>query len=144
LLLAFDFGLRRIGVASGDVFSGLATPRPPVLVPASGIPWDQVLDTVRRHGPDLLLVGAPYNDDGTPARIAAAADGFAAGLATRSGLPVARVDERFSSVEAASLLKDQRAAGQHRRLRRGDVDSGAAAVILGSWLRQQDSRNRTA
>lgn len=144
LLLAFDFGLRRIGIASGDVFSGSATPRPAVLVPPAGVPWESVLAVVRSHGPDLLLVGAPYNDDGTPARIAPAADRFAAELQVRSGLPVQRVDERYSSVEAASRLKDQRAAGQHRRLRPGDIDSAAAAVILGSWLRQQDSRNRTA
>ena len=139
VVLAFDFGLRRIGIAVGDTVSRSASPRRALLSPASGPDWTAIQREIATTGPDVLLVGAPYNDDGSPSRVAPAADRFAAELATRSGLPVERVDERYSSVEAAGELKSRRASGEmRRRVRPGDVDSAAAAVILGSWLHQQN------
>jgi len=139
VVLAFDFGLRRIGMAVGDTVSRSASPRRALLSPASGPDWTAIQREIATTGPDVLLVGAPYNDDGSPSRVAPAADRFAAELATRSGLPVERVDERYSSVEAAGELKSRRASGEmRRRVRPGDVDSAAAAVILGSWLHQQN------
>jgi putative Holliday junction resolvase len=139
VVLAFDFGLRRIGIAVGDTVSRSAAPRRALLSPASGPDWTAIQREIATTGPDVLLVGAPYNDDGSPSRVAPAADRFAVELATRSGLPVERVDERYSSVEAAGELKSRRASGEmRRRVRPGDVDSAAAAVILGSWLQQQN------
>ncbi len=144
LIMAFDFGLRRIGVATGGPFSAGSTPRRALHCPASGVPWPELLALVRMHGPDLLLVGAPYNDDGTPSRVAAAADRFATELGERSGLPVQRVDERYSSVAAAETLRGQRASGERkRRLQPGDLDSAAAAVILDSWLHEPHRTGRT-
>ena len=139
VVLAFDFGLRRIGMAVGDTVSRSASPRRALLSPASGPDWTAIQREIATTGPDVLLVGAPYNDDGSPSRVAPAANRFAVELATRSGLPVERVDERYSSVEAAGELKSRRASGEmRRRVRPGDVDSAAAAVILGSWLHQQN------
>ena len=139
VVLAFDFGLRRIGIAVGDTVSRSASPRRALLSPASGPDWTAIQREIATTGPDVLLVGAPYNDDGSPSRVAPAANRFALELATRSGLPVERVDERYSSVEAAGELKSRRASGEmRRRVRPGDVDSAAAAVILGSWLHQQN------
>lgn len=84
----------------------------------------------------MLVVGYPYNEDGTPGALAGAADRFAAALAHRAEVAVARVDERGSTQEAAAELKRRRAAGtRRRRVQRQDVDSLAAAIILGRWLR---------
>ncbi len=59
-------------------------------------------------------------------------------LAQRYGLQVERMDEGYSSTEAGSLLREQRASGQRRKaVRKGDVDSAAAAIILESWLGAQ-------
>jgi putative holliday junction resolvase len=136
LVLAFDFGLRRIGIASGDTLTGSAAPLVTVSCGPRGPDWDAVAGAIKRCEPQLLLVGAPYNDDGSEGTLAAAATQFAAQLAQRFGLPVERIDERYSSLEAAAQLKAQRASGQRRRrLVRGDIDSAAAAVILQSWLR---------
>jgi putative Holliday junction resolvase len=136
LVLAFDFGLRRIGIASGDTLTGSAAPLVTVSCGPRGPDWDAIVAVLRRCEPQLLLVGAPYNDDGSPGALAAAADRFAAELADRSALRVERVDERYSSLEAAAQLRDRRAAGQRRRrVQRGDIDSAAAAVFLQSWLR---------
>jgi putative holliday junction resolvase len=137
IVLAFDFGLKRIGLASGDTLTCTAAPLVTVAYLASGPDWPAIQRQVKAIGPDLLVVGAPYNDDGSPGRIAALADAFAAALAERCGLEVARVDERYSSTAAHSLLREQRASGQRRKqVRKGDLDSAAAAVMLQSWLAQ--------
>ena len=87
------------------------------------------------YRPALLVVGYPYNEDGTPGKLAAAANRFAHDLAQRSGLSVERVDERYSSQEAATELKLRRAAGIRRhRVAAKDIDSLAAAIILERWL----------
>ncbi|MEJ0100187.1 MAG: Holliday junction resolvase RuvX [Pseudomonadota bacterium] len=138
LILAFDFGLKRIGIAGGDTLTRSAAPRITVAHHASGPDWPAIEREVSRFGPDLLLVGAPYNDDGSPGSLAAAADAFAKDIATRTGKAVARVDERYSSTAAHSLLREQRASGQRRRrVEKGDIDSAAAAIMLAGWLEQR-------
>lgn len=105
---------------------------------AQGPDWPAIEREVRAAGPDLLLVGAPYNDDGTPGTLARAASRFAAELGVRFGLEVVRMDESFSSTAAAEQLKAGRASGVRRRpLQQGDIDSAAAAVVLTSWLQNQ-------
>lgn len=134
-VLAFDFGLKRIGLASGDTLTGTAAPRPAVVVLAQGPDWSAIERELKSLHPRLLVVGAPYNADGTPGSLTKAADRFAAELQTRFGLPVNRVDERWSSLEANEALKAQRASGERRRrIRREDIDSAAAAVILERWF----------
>ncbi len=138
LVLCFDFGMKRIGIASGDTLTRSAAPLVTVAHHASGPDWPAIEREVSRFGPSLLLVGAPYNDDGSPGSLAAAADAFANNLATRTGLEVARVDERYSSTSAQDVLREQRASGQRRRkVTKGDIDSAAAAIMLAGWLEQR-------
>ncbi len=135
VVLAFDYGLKRIGIASGDTLTRTAAPRGTFANSPSGPDWTGIDREIKLLGPDLLVVGAPYNDDGSPGRIAGLATAFAQELAQRYGLKVERMDEGYSSTEADSLLREQRASGQRRKsVRKGDVDSAAAAVILESWL----------
>src|SRR5215470_15265780 len=132
-VLAFDYGLKRIGIAAGDTLTCTAAPRTAVAVGHEGPDWQAIAGEVRALAPALLVVGAPYNADGSEGTLTAAARRFAAELERRFVLPVHLVDERFSSLEANEALKARRAAGR-RRVRRGDVDSAAAAVILGRFL----------
>src|SRR5450432_2573919 len=134
-VLAFDFGIKRIGIASGDSLTRSAAPRPAALSNLGGPDWETITREVRSLGPARLIVGAPYNVDGTEAAITVAARSFAAELERRFGLPVHLVDERFSSLEATAALKSRRASGERRRrVQRADIDSAAAAVILGRWF----------
>ena len=134
-VLAFDFGLKRIGIAAGDTLTASAAPRPAAAVHQQGLDWDAIAREVRMLSPGLLVVGAPYNADGSPGTLAPAARHFAAELERRFGLPVNMVDERWSSLEATAALKAQRASGERRRrVRKEDIDSAAAAVILKRWL----------
>lgn len=127
-VLAFDFGLKRIGVAVGDSITGTAAPRPAV---GGGPDWGAIEREVRAQQPGLLVVGAPLNADGMPGAMAEAAGRFARELEKRFGIAVREVDERFSSIEAGAALKEGRMSGaRRRRVRKEDVDSAAAAVIL--------------
>ena len=134
-VLAFDFGLKRIGLAAGDTLTSSAAPRPAIAVSHSGPDWNSIERELRALHPRRLVVGLPYNANGTPGTMAAAARRFAAELEKRFGLPVNMVDERWSSLEANEALKARRASGERRkRIRREDIDSAAAAVILERWF----------
>jgi len=136
VVLAFDFGLRRIGVASGDTVSGAAAPRSAIRVTARGIDWPAIERLLREYQPQLLVVGSPRHADGSLSALAASADRFAADLAARAQLAVQRTDEYASSIEALAQLKQQRSSGQRRRrVQHADIDSAAAAIILERWLR---------
>ena len=134
--LGFDFGLRRIGVAAGDTLTKSAAPLGAVSHGERGPDWPAIDRLLSDYLPAILVVGYPYNENGSPGTLADAAGQFASALAQRSGLTVARVDERYSSQEATSELKQRRAAGtRRRRVQRADVDGLAAAIILERWLR---------
>ena len=134
-VLAFDFGLKRIGIASGDSLTRTAAPRTAAVSGPSGPDWNTIAREVRALAPAELIVGAPYNADGSEGTLTAAARRFAAELERRFALPVRLVDERFSSLEASAALKARRKRGERRRrVTHGDVDSAAAAVILGRYF----------
>jgi putative holliday junction resolvase len=138
IVVAFDFGLKRIGIASGDTLTRAAHPRSTIGNGPQGPDWaalDRVLADVR---PARIVVGEPYNADGSVSALTEAARGFAAGLAQRTRLGVDLVDERWSSQDAEERLRDARASGERRRrVTKEDVDAAAAAVILERWFEKQ-------
>jgi putative Holliday junction resolvase len=142
IVLAFDFGLRRIGVACGNTVSGTAAPLTTLLA-QDGVPdWTQLLRVVKDQGATQLVVGRPYNTDSTESALSAASDRFAAELTTRCQQPVARVDERYSSLEAEAQLRAARQDGTRRRtVDKSDIDSHAAATILARWLAGEGQQN---
>ena len=134
-LLAFDFGLKQIGVAVGNVALGTSEPLT-ILRARDGQPdWDAVARLLYEWQPAQLLVGDPLNMDGSVSELAQRARRFARRLEGRFGLPVALVDERLSSFE---VKQQQREAGHAGDYRKRPVDSLAAQLILQDWLRLQD------
>src|SRR3954462_14494262 len=129
-VLALDFGLRRIGIASGDTLTRTARPRGAFGNGPSGPDWaalQRFLDDVR---PARIAVGEPYNADGSASPLTETARRFAAELRQRSSLPVDLVDERWSSQDAEERLREARSSGLRGRVSKADVDATAAAVIL--------------
>ncbi len=135
-VLGFDYGARRIGVASGNRISQSARPLPALLAQKGQPDWTRFDALLSEWRPDALVVGLPLTLDGGEQAITRGARAFAAALGTRSGLPVHLVDERHTSQEAARRFAAQRAAGSVRRRDAENIDSLAAAVILESWLTQ--------
>lgn len=133
IVLGFDVGARRIGVAVG---SGLGGARAVAVVDvhAGGPDW-AALD--RLHGqwrPRGLVVGDPMTLDGGDQPNRRRARGFAGQLKARYSLPVVMIDERSSSVEAAQRFARERASGARRRRDAQALDAAAAAVIVERWL----------
>ena len=138
IVLAFDFGQRRIGVACGDTVSRTAAPQGAVPVGEGGPRWEAIDTLVREWQPDLAVVGLPYNVDGSDSAMTRAARDFAAEFERRFRLQVVLVDERYSSREAAALLKSARESGlRRRRVVKADVDAAAACVILERWFTEE-------
>ncbi len=139
VILAFDFGRRRIGVACGDTISRTASPVGMVPVDASGPRWPQVESLLKVWMPNLTVVGLPYNVDGSESALTADARGFAAQLIARYSLEVALVDERYSSMDAQARLKSARESGlMRRRVSKADIDAAAACVILERWFTEKN------
>jgi len=135
--MAFDFGLRRIGLAVGDTLTRTARPHSALLVGAAGLleqDWRRLESTVVKSGARQLVVGCPYNVDGSSSVMTEQARRFAQSLASRCGLPVHLVDERYSSLEAEAALREQRRAGERRRYDKPAIDSAAATIVLERWL----------
>ncbi|PXX93258.1 Holliday junction resolvase RuvX [Marinobacter vulgaris] len=133
-LMAFDFGTRRIGVASGQELLG--TGKPLTMLPArDGVPdWNQVERLLKEWKPDRVLVGLPLNMDDTENDMCARARKFGKRLHGRFHVEVEMVDERLTSFEAKG---DVMAAGGSRDFGRDGVDDRAAVLILETWFNQQ-------
>jgi putative pre-16S rRNA nuclease len=135
VILAFDYGTKRIGIASGDTLTRTARALTTLERNNNAMPWPTVDKLVREYQPAQLVVGLPWNMDGTPTLLTDASRAFAAELKARYGKPVALVDERLSSREAESQLRDARASGlKKRRNTHADVDKIAARILLEQWL----------
>jgi putative holliday junction resolvase len=138
IVLAFDFGLRRIGVACGDTVSRSASALETVPSGPDGPRWEKIGALLRDWQPDMAVVGLPYNVDGSESGMTGAARGFAAELARRSSLEVALIDERYSSLDAEARLKSARESGLRRgRVAKSDIDAAAACVILERWFTEK-------
>ena len=133
-VLGFDVGRRRIGVAIGSALGGGARTLAVVEVHAAGPDWDKIERLRREWRPDGLLVGDPMALDGGDQPIRKFAQAFARELRQRTRLPVAMVDERNSSQEAAQRFAVERADGKRKRRDADLLDAVAAAVIVERWL----------
>lgn len=132
-LLAFDFGVRRIGVALGNTLTGTAR----ALEVFDSTPelqrFTHIEGLIRTWQPQRLVVGRPLNEDGTESDTTRRAQRFCNQLRGRFSLPVETVDERFSSREAQAIIED-RAQSMPRSRRPREDDAVAAAVILEQYL----------
>jgi putative Holliday junction resolvase len=135
VVVGFDYGARRIGVALGNRISSSARALGLVDNGGTGPDWQRITALLREWRPDALLVGLPLTLDSGEQDTSRAARAFAAELHVRENLPVALVDERLTSREAAQRFAARRASGNARRKDAANLDAIAAEVIVEQWLR---------
>lgn len=120
--LAFDYGQKRTGVASGNRLTHSASPQPTISAPSADARLAQIAIRLKEWEPDALVVGVPFHPDGAAHENTARALKFARQLRGRFGLQVFEVDERYSTTEAHSLGAK-------------DADAASACIILEQFLR---------
>lgn len=132
-ILAFDYGLRRIGVAVGQATTRTASS---VKTVGNGAEpdWGALDRLVREWQPALLLVGLPLGPEGDETDMSRAARRFGAALGVRYDLEVEYADERLTSRAAESRFAELRATGGLRRKDADQVDAISAQIILENWL----------
>lgn len=135
-LLAFDFGLKRIGVATGQTLIGTTQMLAPLSARDGQPDWTAVEKLLKEWQPDLLLVGIPLAIDGSELSVTPNARKFMNRLHGRFGLPVQPVDERVTTKEARQQLFDH---GGYKALQNQSVDSLAAELMLQQWLHDNTS-----
>lgn len=132
-VLAFDYGLKNIGVAVGQTVS-FTGGELPALKAQDGVPnWNLIEQLLKEWQPNLVIVGHPLNMDGTASELSQRAKKFSNRINGRFGVAVELVDERLSSREAKQEAQERGHRGSY-----GDnpIDSIAARIILETWLNQ--------
>lgn len=130
-LLAFDFGRKRIGVASGQTITQTATALKTLHAVNNKPDWHQIAQLIQEWQPDALVVGLPLTLEGHEQDMTKAARRFARQLHGRFHLTVFEADERFSSTDAEIRLQ---ASGD--RWDEDEIDAQAAVIILEAWFAQ--------
>lgn len=120
VVLGFDFGQKRIGVAIGNGFTECANALIILDGRTNAAKWSAIESLIKQWMPDVLVVGLPCHPDGTPHELSRLSLKFARQLEGRFSLPVYMVDERYSS----AVVENQD----------GLIDDEAAAVILQQWF----------
>jgi putative Holliday junction resolvase len=139
-VLAFDFGLQRIGVAVGEAELGTAHPLPGVASRSQPGRFTAIERLVEEWQPSLLVVGRPLGEDGAPHEMTRRAERFARQLNGRFRLPVEMVDERYSSAEVESRIRAAYGNRKAADLARGKtLDSHAAQIILEQFFGDKTS-----
>lgn len=130
VILGFDFGLKRIGVAVGQMITQSANPLP-ILNANRGVPnWIEIKKLIIEWGADTLIVGLPLNMDGTQQPITKQARLFGEQLEKHFHLPVIFVDERLTTVAAREQMHSTlKGAARFDR-----ADSMSAKLIIESWM----------
>lgn len=129
VVMGFDYGYRRIGVAVGQAITGTATPLASVPARDGKPAWEQIEALIQQWQPDTLVVGLPLRTNGEASETTEAAQRFARRLEGRYKRPVHLMDERFSSREAEKTL-----SARGKRHQKQDIDPVAAQIILQDWL----------
>jgi len=133
-VLGFDYGKKRIGLATGQTITHSATPCK-TLKQIDGNPdWPAIEAEIKQWKPQALIVGMPYHTDGSENKMTAAARQFAYELEKRFKLPVIEVNEALSSQQAEEALKQNIKINKQNK---HEIDRIAAAIIVQRWLNQQ-------
>lgn len=128
--LAFDFGTKRLGVASGNTVLNQASALTTIAAEGDAR-FERIAKLIQEWRPDALVVGVPYHPDGAAHDNTRRAQRFARQLHGRFGLPVHQVDERYTTTDAL-------ASGA------ADVDAASAAIILDQFLKNVDAAVSTS
>lgn len=138
--MGIDYGHKRIGLAYADTSLGVAVPIAAAVQPSPEARLAQIADIIKNRKIEKIIVGYPYNMDGTVGAKAREVDEFIGKIKPLFGLPIDRTDERLSSFQAerdyfAMSPKTKKSVAARKKHRKsGDIDSRACALFLQEYL----------
>lgn len=145
-ILGIDYGHKRVGLAYADTDIGVAVPIPAAVESAHEDRLSHIGREISARRIDKIVIGYPFNMDGSVGYKAREVDDYIKILEDRFGLPVERADERLSSFQAeqdaaAFNFKSKKNLAERRKYRRsGDIDSRAIAIVLQEYLDTSNAR----
>ena len=133
IILALDFGLRRIGCAVGQNITGTANPIGTLSNSDIGPDWTLLEKFIHEWKPTILVVGLPLHEDGSPSLICSEINKFISEL-EKFNIPIETIDEQYTSLEAKEILKKERQLGLRGKIKKETIDATAATLIAKRWL----------
>ena len=133
-VLGFDYGKKRIGIATGQTITHSSTPVITINQIDGNPDWCAIESEIQQWKPQALVVGIPYHIDGSENKMTAACKQFAYELEKRFKLPVIEINEALSSQHAEEILKQKMKINKQNK---HEIDRIAAAIIVQRWLDQQ-------
>lgn len=130
-VLAFDFGEKRIGIATGETLLGSAHPLTVIHAESNDDRFAVIGKLIAEWQPERLVVGLPTHADGTPHEMTRLATKFGERLVRRFNLPVSYADERLTSLDAEARLRE---TGRNSKSAKPLLDAVAAQLILQTWF----------
>ena len=124
-IVAFDFGVKKIGVAVGQTETNTSSPLHVIQNQDNKINWNEISIVLDEWKPDLILIGKPLNMDGTDSEIMKKVDKFFQKLKSTYEAEYQYVDERLTTFEAREILKENE---------KDFVDANAAKILIDQWL----------
>lgn len=132
-VLGFDYGGKRIGIATGQTLTGTSTPLITLNQVQGNPDWVSIQKLIDEWQAQALIVGMPYYADGSENTMTTRVKQFCYELEKRFNLPVYTVDESHSSLQAEEIVKENTKINQHNK---HEIDKMAAAIIVQRWLDQ--------
>lgn len=135
--MAFDFGLKRTGVAVGNINTLSANPECTLISKDEKPDWQGISKLIEEWKPRILVVGMPQELDGSESPLKKRIERFCNQLHGRYNLKVEQENEQFTSIEASRRLKELRQAGRKKKVSKEEIDMIAAMIILENWMARQ-------
>lgn len=129
LMMGFDYGTKQIGIAIGQTLTATASPLATVSVRNHKPDWKHLNELIYKWQPQALIVGLPQHTDGKVSVLTEAVNSFVQELEQRYRLPVHKIDETLSTVEAARMSHNA-----HQKKENKNINAIAAQVILETWI----------
>ena len=140
--MGFDFGTKRIGIATGQDLTGTAQGVATVGTSGKNGPWNEIEELIHQWQPDMLVVGLPLDKEGAETNLSTAARQFGTELASRFVRPVYYIDETLTSRVAERLVAETTPAGKRMIGRQqGLRDQIAAELILNTFFNEQSQKS---
>lgn len=136
IVIAFDFGIKNIGVAVGQNITYTAQRLSSIKIKNNKINFKKIKQLFLEWQPNSIIVGLPLNMDGTKQNITQQVEKFSKKISLHFKIPIYFHDERLTTIEAKSILFKTNGA---KSLKKEIIDSTSAVLILESWLKENIS-----